>query len=76
MSHPADLGGSIWKAEIARARDAASAIRNALTRIIDEQPGPLTTAMLLAKSGLALSEVEAAITHLEQIGRKAKNAQS
>lgn len=58
---------------LTRGRNGATAIRAALRRMTDDGPGPQTTAMLIAKSALALIEIERALNELDEIGRKAKN---
>jgi hypothetical protein len=47
--------------------------REALRRIIDDTPGPQTTAMLIAKAAVHLGKIDEALNELEQIGRRAKN---
>lgn len=73
MSTTADVGKQAFNAALSRGRLANRAIREALRRIIDEQPGPQTTALLLAKAGLQLGISDEAYLELEQIGDKAKN---
>jgi hypothetical protein len=55
---------------------ASVAAREALRRIINETPGPQTTAMLIAKAALELGIIDEAFTEFDQIGRKAKNLQN
>lgn len=53
--------------EINRARLANRVAREALKRIIDEQPGPQTLALLVAKIGAALGENQEALQEIEKI---------
>lgn len=76
MTHPAPLGGNNFNHVIARGRVSASVARDALRRIIDEQPGPLTTAQLIARAGLNIAVIIEAFNELEYIGRKARNKPS
>ena len=73
MSTTADVGRTAYSQTVARGRNASLVAREALRRIIDETPGPQTTAMLIAKAALYLGKIDEALTELEQIGRKAKN---
>jgi hypothetical protein len=73
MSTTADVGKNAFRQSIARGRMANRAAREALRRIIDEQPGPQTTALLLAKAGLQIGISDEVFHELEQIGHKAKN---
>jgi hypothetical protein len=75
MSTTADVGKNAFNQAIYRGRMANKAAREALRRIIDEQPGPQTTAILLAKAGLQLGISDEAFLDVEQIGQKAKNWQ-
>ena len=69
----ADVGRNAYNQVLARGRNASLTAREALRRIIDETPGPQTTAMLIAKAALYLGKIDESFTELEQIGRKAKN---
>lgn len=73
MTHPPDVGKVVYNQVLTRGRNATEAARHALRRIVEEQTGPQTTALLLAKAALALGEVEVVINELDDIGRKAKN---
>jgi hypothetical protein len=69
----ADVGRCAYNQVLARGRNASLVAREALRRIIDETPGPQTTAMLIAKAALYLGKIDETLTELEQLGRKAKN---
>lgn len=73
MTHPADLGKNNYNQVLGRGRVAVATVREALRRIVDESPGPQTTAMLLARAGLNLSTINEVLEELAEIGRKAKN---
>jgi hypothetical protein len=67
------VGKNVYNQVLVRGRNGTESARQALRRLIEEQPGPQTTAMLIAKAALALGEVEAVFSELEQIGRNSKN---
>ena len=73
MSTTPDLGRTAYNQILMRGRNASLIAREALRRIIDENPGPQTTSMLIAKAALYLGKIDETLTELEQIGRKAKN---
>lgn len=73
MSTTADVGRNAYTQALTRGRQASLVAREALRRIIDETPGPQTTALLIAKAALYLGKVDETLTDLEQIGRRAKN---
>lgn len=69
----ADVGRTAYNQALERGRNASLVAREALRRIIDETPGPQTTAMLIAKAALYLGKLDETLTELESIGRRAKN---
>lgn len=69
----ADVGRNAYNQVLSKGREASLVAREALRRIVDETPGPQTTAMLIAKAALYLGKVDESLTELEQIGRRAKN---
>ena len=73
MSTARALGGSAFSEAVVRGRHATQSARHSLKRLIDEAPGPQTSALLIAKTALAISDIEAALNELDEIGRKAKN---
>lgn len=73
MSTTADVGRNTYNQVLTEGRQANLAAREALRRIIDEAPGPQTTAMLIAKAAIHLGKSDEALTELEKIGRQAKN---
>jgi hypothetical protein len=70
---PPEIGKNNYRQLIARGQMAATAARESLRRIVDEQPGPQTTALLLARAGLRLGELVEVLAELDEIGRKARN---
>jgi predicted Zn-dependent protease len=70
------VGGYAFNAEIARARNASRTARESLRRIVDEKPGTQTLALLLAKTALALGEIDQAINDIDQVARNAKPTQA
>jgi predicted Zn-dependent protease len=75
MTDKPGIGKNLYNQEIVRGRNAAKEARRALRRILDEQPGPAMTNMLLAAAALSLGEIEAVLNELDKIGRQAKNAE-
>jgi hypothetical protein len=73
MSTTADVGRTAYNETLSRGRSANLIAREALRRIIDETPGPQTTAMLIARAAVYLGKIDEALTELEQLGRRAKN---
>lgn len=73
MSTTADIGRNSYNQALSRARMACTTAREALRRIVDDTPGPQTTAMLIAKAALHLGKVDETLTELDQLGRRAKN---
>lgn len=73
MTHKPAIGKSVFNATLMRGRNANQSARQALRRLIDETPGPQTTAMLIAKAALALGEIEVVFNELGEIGRNARN---
>jgi hypothetical protein len=73
MTDKPAVGKNIYNQALVRGRNAAAEARRALRRIIDEQPGPQTTYMLLTSAALSLGEIESVLNELDQIGRDAKN---
>lgn len=72
MTSKPQIGKNVFKEQIEEGRLAAEAIRRSLDQLIEE-PGPQTRALLIAKAAISLSKIQAALTHLDEIGRNAKN---
>ena len=72
MTSKPQLGRNIYNEALRRGRQKTKDARNALRRIIEDNPGPQTTAMLVTKVALALGEIEAIFTEFDEIGRTAK----
>ncbi len=73
MSSKPEIGKNIYNEALRRGRMKARAGRDALRRIVEDEPGPQTTAMLVTRVALALGEIEAVFTELDEIGRQAKS---
>ncbi len=74
MSTPAQIGKNEWRAAIAAARAANADIRAALRRAMREGNSAVRAA--IGSAALALSENEAALNRLDEIGRKARRGGS
>jgi hypothetical protein len=66
------VGKNIYNQELARGKNAVDAIRKSLLRIIEENPGPQTQALLIARSALALNEIGSVLEQLDEIGRNTR----
>jgi hypothetical protein len=66
------VGGSDFHYVLNNARNSATSIRNALSKFIETQPGPQTSAMLVAQMAVELSKITDAINVLEKIGAQEK----
>jgi hypothetical protein len=73
MTSPPDVGKNIYREVLQRGRIKTKSARDALRRIVEENPGPQTQALLLTKAALALGDIEAVLTELDEIGQHAKN---
>jgi hypothetical protein len=73
MTTKPQIGRNIFNEQIVRGRHVSQEARDALRRLIDEDPGPQTRAMLIAKIALSVGQIEAVLNELDQIGREAKN---
>lgn len=68
------VGGYIYRAEVQRALIANRAAREALRRMVEEQPSPRMLAILIARAVIALGENLAALREIEQIKEKDEGA--
>ena len=66
------VGGYEFNYELTRIRNAANTIRDALSRIIEENPGPQTIYALIAKSAVQIGIILDAISKIEEIGKRQK----
>jgi hypothetical protein len=73
MTSKPEVGKNAFNQVLVRGRNATHAARQALRRLVDEQPGPQTTALLIAKAALSLGEIESVLNELDEIGRNARN---
>lgn len=67
MTNPV-VGRTAFRQSIQKAVQANMAARESLRRIIDDQPGPQTLAILIARAGLALGSNLDALREIERIG--------
>jgi len=61
------VDGYVFRQELTRIRQGAAAIRETLRRLNDENPGPQTRSMLIARAAMALSEIQEAVVEVERI---------
>lgn len=72
----AQTGGYEFNYQISRIRNAANTIREALSRIVDENPGPQTIWALIAKSAVQIGIILDAVTEIEKIGKETKKGRT
>lgn len=68
----AEIGGYEFNAELVRIRNAANTIRDALSKIVEGNPGPQTIIALIAQAALQIAIILDAVTNIEKFGKKAK----
>lgn len=68
----AQVGGYEFNQEITRIRNAANKIREALTTIIEGNPGPQTIIALAAQMALQITIILDANSKLKEIGKDTK----
>jgi len=73
VTHKPEVGKNVFNAALVRGRNANQSARQALRRLVEDQPGQQTTALLIAKAALALGEIDAVLNELDEIGRNARN---
>lgn len=73
MTTKPQVGRNIYNDAVRRGKSATEKARRALNQIIDDKPGPQTTALLIAVIALSIGEMEAALSELNEIGKNAKN---
>lgn len=71
MTHP-KVNGSLMARELVRAVNANRAAQVNLRRLLNEQPGPQTQAVLLARMAASLGENLDALTVAQQVVVKSK----
>lgn len=67
MSSKPKPGGYFWRQDAARIRQANRKIRQCVRRILEEQPGPQATAVLLTQIALQVGFADEALRDLEDI---------
>jgi uncharacterized protein HemY len=73
MTDKPKIGKNVWDGVLVDGRNATNAARQALDRLIDDQPGPQVTALLIAKVAVQLGKIEAVLNQLDEIGRNANS---
>lgn len=73
MTTPPQIGRNVYKEVLRRGRKSTKTVREALRKIVEDAPGPQTTAMLVTQIALAVGTIEAVFGELDEIGRKAKS---
>lgn len=73
MTSPPEIGKNVYNEVLRRGRQKTKNARDALRRIVEDNPGPQTMALLLTKAALSLGDIEAIWIELDEIGRLAKN---
>lgn len=66
------IGGYGFNQELVRIRNAANAIRDAVSTILEGAPGPQTIIALAAKIALQITIILDATAKLKEIGKEAK----
>lgn len=74
MTTKPQLGKTKYIYALRRARDSTQVMRKSLNRINDENPGPQALAMLVTRMAIAVGDIEAVLSELDEIGRTAKNS--
>lgn len=72
MTTKPQLGRTLYLDALRRGREQTKIIRHSLRRLLEENPGPQTQAMLITKIALASGSIEAVFTELDEFGRAAK----
>ncbi len=70
-SKPA-IGKNVYRETLVRGRTATLTARRALRRLLEEELGPQSQAMIIAKVALSIAEIDSVLTEFDEIGRNAK----
>lgn len=73
MPNKPQIGRNIYRDVLVRGREHTAVIRNALKRLVDENPGPQTQALLVTRIAIATGSLEAVFSELDEIGKHAKD---
>lgn len=68
----AQPGGYDFNQELVRIRNAAKAINESLSKILNNNPGPQTIVALIAQAAVQIPIILDAIQNIEKIGKQAK----
>ncbi len=63
------LGGYAWNEMLTKGHQSTAQAREALRRLLEDDPGPQTRAMLVAKIAVRLGEIEQVLSEIEQVTR-------
>lgn len=74
MPTPAQIGKNQYKEALRKGRVSTQQIREALRRILDENPGPQTLATLITRIAVGCGNIEAVFAELDEIGRQTKSS--
>ena len=66
------VGDYEFNYELNRIRTAANNIRDALSKVLEGNPGPQTIIALIAKAALEITTILDAVTNIEKIGKETK----
>lgn len=66
------LGGYAWNELVTKGHTSTAQAREALRRLLEDEPGPQTRAMLIARAALRLGEIDAVFNEIEKVTREAK----
>lgn len=73
MPTPAQIGKNHYRDVIRRGRENNQKIRDALRRLLEDNPGPQTQAVLISRIAVAIGNNEAVFSELDEIGRQTKS---
>lgn len=75
MSKP-QTGGYEFNQELVRIRNAANTIRESLSKILENNPGPQTILALIAQAALQIPIILNAVANIEKIGKDTKKSRT
>jgi len=73
MTSKPEIGKNVYREVIVRGRTATHSARRALKRLLEEELGPQSQAMVIAKVALALGDMDSVLNELDEIGRNVRN---
>lgn len=72
MTDKPKVGANVYNALIQRGRSKTQTGREALRKMAEDDPGPQTRSILIARMAIVLGDIEAVLSELHQIGRDAR----